>query len=69
MPPTMDMREDAHDLRKNGIFVHNTTLQVGSEQWLKIDGIAITLDFVEDKTLSFGLRTPTSTELEELEAH
>ena len=25
-------REDAHDLRKNGIFVHNTTLQVGSEQ-------------------------------------
>ena len=60
---------NSHDLRKNGIIVHDTTKRDGGEQRLEVDGIEIQLDFVDNKTLSFKLRAPTATELEELQVH
>ena len=57
-----------HDLRKNGIVVHDTTKR--GEQRLEVDSIDIELDLVDNnKTLSFKLRASTATELEELQVH
>ncbi len=60
---------NSHDLRKNDFIAHDTATQDGGEQRLEIDGVAIELDFVDGKTLSFKLWTPTPTELEDLEVH
>jgi hypothetical protein len=60
---------NSHDLRKNGVTVHDTAARDGGEQRLETDGIAVDLDFVDDKTLSFNLRTPKQEELDELEVH
>jgi hypothetical protein len=57
---------NSHDMRKNNIVVHDTTKRDGGEQRLEVDGIHVDLDFVDNKTLSFKLRTPTTKELDEL---
>jgi hypothetical protein len=60
---------NSHDLRKNGVVVHDTTKRDGGEQRLEVDGIHVNLDFVDDKTLSFKLRRPTTREHDELTIH
>ena len=60
---------NSYDLRKDGIIVQDTTKHDGGKQRLEVDGIEIQLDFVDNKTLSFKLRAPTATELEELQVH
>jgi hypothetical protein len=60
---------NSHNLRKNGIFVNDTMKRVGGEQRLTVDGIHVELDFVDQKTLSFKLRTPTTSELDDLTIH
>jgi hypothetical protein len=52
---------NSHDLQKHGVTVEDTTLRDG--------GINITLNSVEDKTLSFAFRRPTQGELDELVIH
>jgi hypothetical protein len=59
-----------HDLQKNGVVVDDITKRDGGEQRLTVDGIHIDdLDFVDQKTLSFKLQTPTTGELDELTIH
>jgi hypothetical protein len=60
---------NSHNLRENGVIVHDTTKRDSGQRRLEVDAIHINLDFVNDKTLSFKLRMPTSRELEELEVH
>jgi hypothetical protein len=60
---------NSHDMRKNGIVVKDTTKRDGGDQRLEVDGIHVELDFVDEKTLSFKLQRPTSSELEELTIH
>ena len=60
---------NSHNLRKNEFVVHDTTKRDGGKLRLEVDGIDIELDFVDNKTLPFKLRTPTATELEELQVH
>jgi hypothetical protein len=60
---------NSHDLRKNNVTVHDTTKRDGGEQRLEVDGIHIDLNFVDNKTLSFKLCSPTTSELEELQVH
>jgi hypothetical protein len=49
--------------------MHFTMKRDGGEQRFEINGIHVDLDFVDDKTLSFNVHTPTTTELEELKVH
>jgi hypothetical protein len=60
---------NSHDLRKNGVVVDDITKRDGGEQRLTFDGIHVDLDFVDQKTLSFKLRRPTTSELDELTIH
>ena len=48
------------NLRKVDVVVRGAALSGGSEQQLKIDGVAVNLDFANDKTLSLGLQAPVS---------
>jgi hypothetical protein len=60
---------NSHDLRKNGVIVHDITKRDGGEQRLEIDGIQVKLDFIDDKTLAFKLQRSTTSELKELTIH
>jgi hypothetical protein len=54
-------------MRKHNVIVHDTAKRDGGLQRLKVDDVHVSLDFIDDKTLSFQLWQPTQEKLERLE--
>ena len=54
---------------KNNVVVNDTVERDGRDQILKVNGIEIKLDFIDEKILSFKLRKPTEDKLVNLQIH
>ena len=60
---------NSHSLRYNGITFDDVTMRDGGKKKITISGTDVRLDFVDEKTLSFNIRTPTENELHYLKIH